>query len=124
MLESVRTDTAMRIAMISEHASPLAHIGGVDAGGQNVAVAELSAALARQGHEVVVYTRRDDAGLPERERGAGQAAEQERGEQEAGEHTDHRHTESPGRVAGRLVRFRGPGRPPRPARRHVFCVRL
>lgn len=66
MLESVRTDTAMRIAMISEHASPLAHIGGVDAGGQNVAVAELSAALARQGHEVVVYTRRDDAGLPER----------------------------------------------------------
>lgn len=66
MLESVRTDTALRIAMISEHASPLAHIGGVDAGGQNVAVAELSAALARLGHDVVVYTRRDDAGLPER----------------------------------------------------------
>ncbi|OBA62460.1 glycosyl transferase [Mycobacterium sp. 1100029.7] len=55
----------MRIAMISEHASPLAHLGGVDAGGQNVHVAELSAALARRGHDVVVYTRRDDPKLPE-----------------------------------------------------------
>ncbi|OBI33298.1 glycosyl transferase [Mycobacterium sp. E1386] len=55
----------MRIAMISEHASPLAHLGGVDAGGQNVHVAELSSALARRGHDVVVYTRRDDAQLPE-----------------------------------------------------------
>lgn len=56
----------MRIAMISEHASPLAHLGGVDAGGQNVHVAELSAALARRGHDVVVYTRRDDPDLPDR----------------------------------------------------------
>jgi D-inositol-3-phosphate glycosyltransferase len=55
----------MRVAMISEHASPLAHLGGVDAGGQNVHVAELSAALARRGHDVAVYTRRDDPGLPE-----------------------------------------------------------
>lgn len=54
------------IAMVSEHASPLAFLGGVDAGGQNVAVAELSAALAAQGHRVVVYTRRDDPGLPDR----------------------------------------------------------
>ncbi|MDT5079476.1 MAG: D-inositol-3-phosphate glycosyltransferase, partial [Mycobacterium sp.] len=60
------TSPPLRIAMVSEHASPLAHLGGVDAGGQNVAVAELSAALARRGHEVVVYTRRDDQGLPER----------------------------------------------------------
>ncbi len=52
----------MRIAMISEHASPLAALGGVDAGGQNLHVAELSAALARQGHEVRVYTRRDSVG--------------------------------------------------------------
>ena len=50
----------MRIAMISEHASPLATLGGTDAGGQNAHVAELSAALAAQGHEVRVYTRRDD----------------------------------------------------------------
>ncbi|WP_422749114.1 glycosyltransferase [Mycobacterium sp. WMMD1722] len=56
----------MKIAMVSEHASPLAALGGVDAGGQNVHVAELSAALARRGHEVDVYTRRDDAALPER----------------------------------------------------------
>ena len=49
----------MRIAMISEHANPLAALGGVDAGGQNLHVAELSAALARAGHDVTVYTRRD-----------------------------------------------------------------
>jgi D-inositol-3-phosphate glycosyltransferase len=54
----------MRIAMISEHASPLAALGGQDAGGQNTHVAELSATLAGQGHEVRVYTRRDDTGLP------------------------------------------------------------
>ncbi|WP_197374214.1 glycosyltransferase [Mycolicibacterium baixiangningiae] len=56
----------MKIAMVSEHASPLATLGGVDAGGQNVHVAELSAALARCDHEVTVYTRRDDPDLPER----------------------------------------------------------
>ncbi|MDV3126934.1 glycosyltransferase [Mycobacterium sp. 21AC1] len=56
----------MRIAMVSEHASPLAALGGVDAGGQNVHVAELSAALSRRGHEVAVYTRRDAPNLPER----------------------------------------------------------
>jgi D-inositol-3-phosphate glycosyltransferase len=56
----------MRIAMVSEHASPLAVIGGVDAGGQNVHVAALSSALARRGHQVTVYTRRDDPGLPAR----------------------------------------------------------
>ncbi|MCK0174548.1 glycosyltransferase [Mycolicibacterium sp. F2034L] len=55
----------MKIAMVSEHASPLAALGGVDAGGQNVHVAELSAGLARLGHEVSVYTRRDDPDLPE-----------------------------------------------------------
>jgi D-inositol-3-phosphate glycosyltransferase len=56
----------MKIAMVSEHASPLSALGGVDAGGQNVHVAELSAALTRRGHQVTVYTRRDDADLPER----------------------------------------------------------
>src|SRR6266545_1543814 len=49
-----------RIAMVSEHASPLAMLGGVDAGGQNIHVAELAGALARRGHAVRVYTRRDD----------------------------------------------------------------
>jgi D-inositol-3-phosphate glycosyltransferase len=61
----------MRIAMISEHASPLATVGGVDAGGQNLHVAGLATALARQNHEVTVYTRRDAIGLPERVRTAG-----------------------------------------------------
>lgn len=49
----------LRVAMISEHASPLAALGGVDAGGQNVHVARLAGALVRQGHQVRVYTRRD-----------------------------------------------------------------
>jgi glycosyltransferase involved in cell wall biosynthesis len=56
----------MRIDLVSEHASPLAAIGGVDAGGQNVHVAALAAGLAQRGHEVTVHTRRDDESLPER----------------------------------------------------------
>jgi D-inositol-3-phosphate glycosyltransferase len=56
----------MRIAMVSEHASPLAVLGGVDAGGQNVHVAALATTLGAMGDEVVVHTRRDDAGLPRR----------------------------------------------------------
>ncbi len=58
----------MRIAMVSEHASPLAVLGGVDAGGQNVHVAALASTLGRRGDEVVVHTRRDDADLPRRMR--------------------------------------------------------
>ncbi|WP_250036858.1 glycosyltransferase [Paractinoplanes maris] len=49
----------MRIAMISEHASPLGD------GGQHTHVAGLSAALAELGHEVCVYTRRDDPATAE-----------------------------------------------------------
>jgi glycosyltransferase involved in cell wall biosynthesis len=56
----------MRIDLVSEHASPLAAIGGVDAGGQNVHVAALAAGLAQRGHTVTVHTRRDDEALPER----------------------------------------------------------
>jgi glycosyltransferase involved in cell wall biosynthesis/phosphoheptose isomerase len=56
----------VKIAMISEHASPLAALGGVDAGGQNVHVAALAQAVARRGAEVVVHTRRDDPALPAR----------------------------------------------------------
>ena len=39
----------MRIAMVSEHASPLATLGGVDAGGQNVHVAALATRAGRAG---------------------------------------------------------------------------
>ncbi len=52
--------------MVSEHASPLAALGDVDAGGQNVHVAALAMGLARRGAEVVVHTRRDDPALPDR----------------------------------------------------------
>ncbi|MEV4478355.1 glycosyltransferase [Micromonospora coxensis] len=55
----------MRIAMISEHASPLAVLGEEDAGGQNTHVAELAAALVGEGHDVRVYTRRDSSELPD-----------------------------------------------------------
>jgi hypothetical protein len=54
----------LRIAVISEHASPLAAIGGVDAGGQNIYVAKTAECLARMGHEVDVFTRREDTVLP------------------------------------------------------------
>ncbi|GAA1784132.1 MULTISPECIES: glycosyltransferase [Streptomonospora] len=55
----------MRIAMVSEHASPLAALGEQDTGGQNVHVAELAAALGARGHEVVVHTRRSGPDEPE-----------------------------------------------------------
>ncbi|HLW66336.1 MAG TPA: glycosyltransferase family 1 protein [Gemmataceae bacterium] len=54
----------MRVAMISEHASPLACLGGVDAGGQNIYVAQLARQLAQRGWQVDIFTRRDDQLLP------------------------------------------------------------
>jgi D-inositol-3-phosphate glycosyltransferase len=54
-----------RIAIISDHASPLAAAGGVDSGGQNVYIAQVSRQLARMGHRVDVFTRRDSQALPE-----------------------------------------------------------
>jgi glycosyltransferase involved in cell wall biosynthesis len=56
--------TLKRIALISEHASPLAAIGGVDSGGQNIYVAHVARELARLGHSVDVFTRREDAHSP------------------------------------------------------------
>jgi glycosyltransferase involved in cell wall biosynthesis/phosphoheptose isomerase len=52
--------------MVSEHASPLAALGGVDAGGQNVHVGALAVEMARRGAEVTVHTRRDSEELPKR----------------------------------------------------------
>ncbi|MFJ8962349.1 glycosyltransferase [Lentzea sp. NPDC102401] len=57
-----------RIALVSEHASPLTAAGQLDAGSQNVYVAALSAALCGLGHEVVVYTRRTAPRAPNRVR--------------------------------------------------------
>lgn len=50
--------------MISEHASPLATLGGVDSGGQNVYVAQIARHLGRLGHRVDVFTRRDAPDQP------------------------------------------------------------
>lgn len=53
------------IALISEHASPLARAGSVDSGGQNIYVAHVARQLAAGGHRVDVFTRKDDPALPE-----------------------------------------------------------
>ena len=54
----------MKIALISEHASPLAVAGGVDSGGQNIYVANVARELVAMGHQMDVFTRRDRALLP------------------------------------------------------------
>lgn len=48
--------------MVSEHANPLAPGGGA----QHLFVGEISAALAREGHTVTVYTGQDAPGAPDR----------------------------------------------------------
>lgn len=65
-----QTDMAVRaqsrgvrqIAIISEHASPLASPGSIDCGGQNVYVASLARELALAGYLVDIFTRRDTFG--------------------------------------------------------------
>ncbi|MDQ0141900.1 glycosyltransferase family 4 protein [Cupriavidus necator] len=54
-----------KIALISEHASPLASVGSTDCGGQNIYVAHLARQLGSRGYQVDVFTRRDKALLPE-----------------------------------------------------------
>ena len=54
-----------RIALISEHASPLGTFGGADSGGQNVYIGHLAQRLAALGYEVDIFTRRDSDQLPE-----------------------------------------------------------
>ncbi|MBV9259502.1 MAG: glycosyltransferase [Ktedonobacteraceae bacterium] len=58
-------DRPTRIAFLSEHASPVALLGGADAGGQNVYVDEVSRNLALRGYAVDVFTRRDNPDAPE-----------------------------------------------------------
>lgn len=59
------TDHLRRVASISVHTSPLATLGGKDAGGMNVYVRELSCHMARLGLPVDVFTRRTDPSTPE-----------------------------------------------------------
>ncbi|HXK34620.1 MAG TPA: glycosyltransferase [Dehalococcoidia bacterium] len=54
-----------RVALVSEHACPLAPPGGTDFGGQNVYVRQLARHLVRQGYEVDTYTRRTSEDDPE-----------------------------------------------------------
>ncbi|MFC5182702.1 glycosyltransferase [Actinomadura harenae] len=67
----------MKIAFVSEHASPVAQVGGVDAGGQNVFVDQLARAVAHTarpgipasrhpGIEITVFTRRASLGGADR----------------------------------------------------------
>jgi D-inositol-3-phosphate glycosyltransferase len=53
-----------RIAFISEHASPLSCLGGVDGGGQNVYVGELAKQLGAQGYYVDIFTRKENEQSP------------------------------------------------------------
>ena len=64
-----------RVAMLSVHTSPLDQPGTGDAGGMNVYVTELAAALAARGATVDVFTRAADPGQPDRDAdGRGEAA--------------------------------------------------
>lgn len=54
-----------KIAFISEHASPLATLGGVDSGGQNVYVGQLAKHLGYLGYTVDIFTRWDNPSLPQ-----------------------------------------------------------
>ena len=54
-----------QVALISEHASPLSLLGGVDCGGQNLYVGQVAKLLAGMGYDVDIFTRRDTEVLPE-----------------------------------------------------------
>ncbi len=58
-------ESGLRIAFVSMHTSPIASPGAGDAGGMNVVELALAQALARQGHEVDLLTRRADADTPD-----------------------------------------------------------
>ncbi|WP_293908168.1 glycosyltransferase [Sphingobacterium sp. UBA5670] len=49
-----------QLAFISDHASPLATLGGKDSGGQNVYVAEVATQLALMGYQIDIYTRAEN----------------------------------------------------------------
>ncbi len=53
-----------RVAVLSVHTCPLAHLGGWETGGMNVYVRELSRQLGRLGVATDVFTRRQDPDVP------------------------------------------------------------
>ncbi|PDV96968.1 glycosyltransferase [Candidatus Chloroploca asiatica] len=54
----------MRVAMLSVHSSPLARLGGKEAGGMNVYVRELARELGRRGIPVDIFTRTQSRATP------------------------------------------------------------
>jgi D-inositol-3-phosphate glycosyltransferase len=54
----------MRIALVAHHGSPLTQAPGQEIFPQAAGIAAHAQALARQGHRVTVYARRDSRGLP------------------------------------------------------------
>ena len=68
------TDYPLNICMLSVHTCPLATLGGKETGGMNVYVRDLSLELARQGHQVDIYTRSQDACVPRISHGLGARA--------------------------------------------------
>lgn len=54
----------MRVAMLSVHSSPLARLGGKEAGGMNVYVRELARELGSRGIPVDIFTRSQDRRVP------------------------------------------------------------
>lgn len=54
----------MRVAMLSVHSSPLARLGGKEAGGMNVYVRELARELGQRGILVDIFTRSQDRDTP------------------------------------------------------------
>jgi D-inositol-3-phosphate glycosyltransferase len=59
------TDALRRVAAVSVHTSPLATLGGRDAGGMNVYVRELACNIGKLGVPVDIFTRRTDPTSPE-----------------------------------------------------------
>lgn len=59
------TDGLRRVAQVSVHTSPLATLGGKDAGGMNVYVRDLACQLAQTGLAVDIFTRRTSPDAPE-----------------------------------------------------------
>ncbi len=58
-------ESMQNVAFISEHASPLANLGGVDTGGQNVYVAQLAKGLASENYRIDIFTRLEDPAAPQ-----------------------------------------------------------
>lgn len=58
-------ENRLKIAILSVHSSPLGQPGARDTGGMSIYIRELTRELARQGHQIDIYTRSQDSSLPE-----------------------------------------------------------